>query len=107
MARVDPSDVKKILDTDLSDSIIEAYIFGASATVDKVLNNSGLTSVHLKEIERFLTAHMIAATREQQPAKEGAGGAEISYQGITGEGLQSTHYGQTVLWLYTTKKLSD
>lgn len=105
MARVGPNDIKAILDTDLTDSQIEAFIFGATEFVDKILTGSGLNTVLLKEIERFLTAHLIAATREQQPIKEGAGGASITYQGVTGEGLKSTFYGQHVLLLDTTNKI--
>jgi hypothetical protein len=60
----------------------------------------------LKEIERWFTAHLIAATRDQQPQAEKDGGASITYQGKTGMGLNSTYYGQTVKTLDTTGALA-
>jgi len=104
--RTTATEVKQILDTDLSDTIVDAYILGASAVVDEVLGSDTTISSTLKEeIERWLAAHMIAATREQQASEEGAGGAKIKYQGVTGKGLEATMYGQQVLAMDTTGKM--
>lgn len=101
--RTTPEKVKEILDTDLTDDVVEAFILGASHTIDRVFSgNTTLSAEHLAEIERWLTAHLIAATREQQIAKAGVGGASVTYQGVTGKGLESTMYGQQVLALDTT-----
>ena len=106
MALVTATEVKEILDTDLTDTIIDAFILAADSTVDEVLGNDTTLSAALKkEIERWLCAHFIAATREQQLQKGGAGGASVTYQGVTGKGLESTFYGQQVMMMDTTGKM--
>lgn len=100
-ARTTIAEVKDILDdTELTDSVITAYITSASTMVDTVLGTG--TSDILKEIERWLAAHMISSTRERMALKEGAGGASITYTGTFGESLNGTSYGQMVLALDTT-----
>ena len=86
----------------LTDSEIQAYITDANVLVNELLPNSGLSSGLLKSIEKWLTAHMIASTRMRMAAREGAGGASITYTGVYGEGLKSTPYGQHVVALDTT-----
>jgi hypothetical protein len=65
------------------------------------------TSDNLKEIERWLTAHMISISRERQTLKEEAGTVSVTYAGSFGEGLKATSYGQTVLALDTTGKMAS
>jgi len=96
------SDVKAILDTSLSDADIQAYITGSTALVTSVLGSSSLSDDLIMEITRWLTAHMIASTREQQLSSAGAGSAKAVFQGVTGMGLDSTLYGQQVKILDTT-----
>lgn len=107
MARTTAAEVKQILDTDLSDAIVDAYIVGANAMVTDALSSSGLSDTLLEEIERWLSAHMIASTRERMAEKEGAGGASITYTGKYGEQLASTPYGQQVLILDTTGTMAS
>lgn len=102
--RVTASEVKEIMDTTLSDVIVGAYITSANTLVNSVLG-TGATDL-LKEIERWLTAHMIAVTRERQAQKEGAGGAYIEYTGKYGQDLSSTSYGQMAMALDTTGALA-
>jgi hypothetical protein len=97
--RVSFLDVKQIISTDLDVLEIKAYIAAANAFVDGNLLGKGLSDVQLKEIERWMTAHLIASTREQQAKSESAGGASITYQGVTGTGLNSTFYGQQAVVL--------
>jgi len=98
--RVTAAEVLEIMDdVTLSDPIVEAYIVGANTLVSDVLSTQGLSATTLKEIERWLSAHMIASTRERQATEEGAGGAYIKYAGSFGEQLKSTPYGQMVLTL--------
>jgi hypothetical protein len=105
--RTSAEKVKQIIDTDLSDDIIDAYILAANYTITEVLgSDTELSSDHKTELERWLTAHLISATRERQAKEEGAGGAYIKYEGITGEGLKATMYGQQVLAMDTTGKLA-
>jgi hypothetical protein len=105
-ARVTAAEVKKILDDcTLTDAIINAFIAGATELVTQALGSSSLGANLLKEIERWLTAHLIATTPvgdQRTVTDEGAGGAYTKYAGTFGEGLHSTSYGQTVLALDTT-----
>ena len=99
--RVTATEVKQIMDDiDLSTTIIDVYIKSANTFVNTVLGD-GTTDI-LKEIERWLTAHMIASTRERMALKETAGTASVTYTGVYGEALKSTSYGQMVLTLDTT-----
>lgn len=101
--RTTPTSVRTIMDdTELSDSVIYEYIGDANAMVNELLSNSGLSATLLTSIEKWLTAHMIVSTRERVAAREGAGGASITYTGVWGEGLKSTPYGQHVLALDST-----
>ena len=110
-SRVTPAEVKEILDTSLTDSAITAFIDAASVTVTDLLGEnsaaSDLSNAQLKEVERWLTAHLIASTRERQVAKENAGQAGVTYDGRTGLGLDSTLYGQQVKLLDTTGTLAN
>ena len=99
--RVTEAEVKSIMDeVTVTDLDIATYIIGANALVNSVLG-TGTTDI-LKEIERWLTAHLMACTRERMAKKEGAGGAVIEYTGEGGQGLSSTSYGQVVKMLDTT-----
>jgi hypothetical protein len=104
--RVTATEVKEILDdTTLLDAQVNPYITSANIMVNEVIG-TGTTDI-LKEIERWLTAHMITVTRERQASREEAGGARIDYVGAFGEGLKSTSYGQMVLALDTTNAFAS
>ena len=105
--RVSADEVKEILDTTLTDSAIEAFIGAANLTVTKILGDEDLTDDELKEIERWLTAHLIACTRERQIMKEAVGQASVTYAGVTKTGLDATLYGQQVKLLDTTGLLAQ
>lgn len=105
-ARIVESDVSAILeDTELTDPQIAPYIISANTLVNQVLG-TGTTDI-LKEIERWLAAHMIASTRERQAEREEAGTAKVKYAGTYGEALHATSYGQMVLALDTTGKMAN
>lgn len=105
--RIDPDGVKEIIDTDLTDPRIQAFIDGANQIVTKVLGSEGLTEALLKEIERWLSAHYIAATFERQAIHEVAGPAEQKFSDVFKSGLDSTTYGQTAKSLDPTGGLSN
>lgn len=106
MARVTATEVKDIIDTSLSDTQVGAYIDSVTVMVDNLFSGVTITTELIKEIERWLTAHAIATTRERQAKEEGAGGAYIKYAGyMSGEGLKSTSYGQMALSMDTTNTL--
>lgn len=97
--------VKIIIETELTDPVIEGYIGSASAFVDSALLGAGLTETTLTEIERWLTAHMIASTKERIAKREEAGGAKIEYAGEFGTGFSSTSFGQMAVILDTSGTL--
>jgi hypothetical protein len=109
MGRVTATEVKAILDnTTLTDASIDAFIVGANLMVTNTLESLGVLDADtLKEIERWLTAHMISSTIERMSASEGAGGATIKYTGEWGKNLTSTSYGQMVLTLDTTGTMAS
>ena len=101
--RVNADEVKEIIDTSLSDPVIEAFISAANPTVTELLGSiTSLSAVQLKEIERWFTAHLIACTRERQIDKETTGQAGATYSGQTEMGLDATMYGQQVKVLDTS-----
>lgn len=107
MARVTATEVKEIISTSLSDSIVETFIDAANTVVSEIIgSDTTLSTTQKKEIERWLSAHLLACAREQQPQSEKDGDASITYQGKTGMGLDSTYYGQTVKIIDTTGKLA-
>lgn len=106
--RITTDELKEIISTDLGDSVLEAFILAANLTVTEWLGSSTvLSSDQLKEIERWLSAHLLACTREQQAQSEDAGQASITYQGKTGMGLDATFYGQQVKLLDSTGILAQ
>lgn len=99
--------VKDILDdTELDDDIIESFINSANIFVTASLSGKGLSDALLAEIERWLSAHMVASTRERTASKEAAGTASIEYSGKWGERLLSTSYGQTAVMMDTSGTLA-
>jgi len=103
MSRVTTEEVKEIIDTDLGNPVIDVFITGANQIVTSKLTDSGMSSAKLKEIERWLSAHMIANTKNRMTVKEKLGEASVEYiVGKYGSGLSSTPYGQTVLLLDTS-----
>lgn len=108
MARVTPAEVIEILpaNTALTASSIVPFITSANVFVTDVLTDL-LTDETLKEIERWLSAHMATVVRERLSKEAGAGGAYIKYAGEWKDELSSTQYGQMVLMLDTTNKLRN
>ncbi|KKL57637.1 hypothetical protein LCGC14_2233380, partial [marine sediment metagenome] len=84
----------------LLDAAIDAYIAVANPMVTNTVT-CGLSASVLKEIERWLTAHLISITKDRMTTEEKLGEATVKYSGRFGEGLKSTSYGQTVLMLDT------
>ena len=104
--RVTVDEVKTIIDTTLTATIITGYIKSANAFVTASLGTVLTDAIVLKEIERWMSAHMIAATKERQSKKEAAGGASIEYVGYWSTGLNGTSYGQMAIAIDTSRTLS-
>ena len=105
--RVTPAEVKEIMDNcTTSDSIVNTFITGASAVIDKVFSgDTTMSDAMLKEIERWFTAHMIASTLSRTTSDEKLGDAQVTYTGKWAMGLDSTPYGQMCLTLDISGKL--
>jgi len=108
MARVTADDVKLIMDNcTLEDTKVDAYITAAAELVDQVFASDAIiTDTLLTEIEKWLTAHMIASSSMRTASVERIGQAEIRYTGVWGKMLESTPYGQMVLTLDITGKMA-
>lgn len=99
-ARVTATEVRVVITTSLLDADIDAYVALANSMVTNTVT-CGLAASVLKEIERWLTAHLIGITKERQTTKEKLGEAAVEYAGTFGEGLKQTSWGQMVLQLDT------
>lgn len=105
-ARSTPDSVKDIIDTNLTDGQISAFINTAYQLVTQKLSSSGLGDDLLTEIETYLAAHLLSL-RDQRVERESiAGEYSATYQGKTGMGLEATLYGQQVLLLDTTGSMA-
>lgn len=105
MAQVTIDEVKEVFETDLTDAQMNAFITAANLMVTDQLNGVHSAGL-LKEIERYLAAHL-AASRDQRIAREQHVDSSWTYQGQYGLGLQSTDYGQHVLMLDTSGTLTN
>lgn len=106
--RVTADDVKEIITTTVSDSDIGAYILAADVMIDTYLaNETGMSADLLKEIERWLAAHLLSMGKQPQERNVRVGEAEFRIGAQFGKGLEATTYGQVVLQLDTSTKLSN
>lgn len=106
MARVTATEVKEIMEScTTANTIVEAMIDAATDVITGVFSGAGLTDARLKEIERWLVAHMLSATVFRTTSEEKIGDASAKFTGKWGEGLSSTPYGQMVLILDTTGRM--
>jgi len=101
--RVTEAEVKEIFDTDIT---LTPFITAASQIVDTKLLNKGLTDEQLKEIERWLSAHL-AANSDMRADRQEMGDSRVEYNRKYGLGLDSTMYGQQVKVLDTTGIMSN
>ena len=101
--------IKNILETALDDEVIESFIEGAQVFLAEALTSEGkkLSNELRTQVEMWLTAHMIAISREkdQTAIDMGAGGAYIKYSDEFGQGLLQTSYGQMAIVLDVTRTL--
>jgi hypothetical protein len=104
--RVTSAEVLAIL-TSTSFSDIDAFITAANLTVtDRLGDDENLSDDQLKEIERWLAAHFVCVA-DPRLKSEGTDGATAAYEkGNLGKSLEFTSYGQQVLLLDTSGKMS-
>ena len=108
MARVTATEVKEIISTNVSDSDVGACIAAATLIIDNNLANQDMGASLLKEIERWLAAHLLAMSRDPRERNIRVGEAEVRFQSDDfGKGLEATTYGQVVLSMDTSGKLKN
>ena len=95
--------VRYVIQTALEDDEIDALIMQSNLIVTRIVGSEGLASDVLKDMETWLTAHLIAIGKERQPQSEKVGDIWITFQKQDTKGfLESTTYGQMVLFLDST-----
>ena len=103
--RVTATEVKEIMDNcTTTDPIVNVFIGAANEVVNTIM---GTSLTDYKEIERWLTAHMLASTLARTTSDEKIGDASVKYTGQWGKNLDSTPYGQMVKTLDTTGKMGN
>lgn len=105
--RVRDIEVKEIIDTDWSP--LYPFIVAANMFVNEVLSSAGYGEAYLKEIERWVAAHLICIADPRLKSKR-IGDAEEQYNvpWVRPEslGLHTTYYGRTAIMLDTSGILS-
>jgi hypothetical protein len=104
--RASEEEVKQIIQTALTEEEISPFLLAANTLVTAVLSDEGYGTVLLKEIERWLAAHLVAI-RDPQVKSETIGAVQASYHGQSGLGLNFTPYGQQVMLLDHHGKLAE
>lgn len=105
-ARITVEELLDIIDTDLEESQINAFINTANNLVTAKLEDSGLDSTMLHDIELWLSAHFVCMRDMRAKSEDIAGEYRVTYQGETKTGLDATLYGQQALLLDYTGTLA-
>lgn len=96
MIRVTATEVKEVIETNLSDDACLPFIMSANILVTAHCTG---TAEEKKEIERWLAAHFLAL-RDKEMQSESVGGASYTRKSmVKGPGLESTEWGQHALLL--------
>lgn len=106
MARTTVGNVKEIIATSATDDQVKEMIKTANLMVNQHLLNQNLTANLLADIEKWLTAHLLAMTIDRQPSRIEIGGDTSEQYPKLGEGLKMTTYGQMVCSLDPTNRLA-
>lgn len=99
MARTNVTTVRIIINSALGDTDINSVIEQANRIVTRQLGDTDLVAAVLTDIETWLTAHIIAITKERQMQIEKVGDVVLEYNANPGQFLESTTYGQMALML--------
>lgn len=98
---LDADAVREIIDTDLTDAQLHAFVNMAYYLSRPVAGNLGSCGGSAAECQiiLLLAAHLVTL-REGSPKSESVGGEwSITYRGTDGKGLESSLYGQNALAL--------
>ncbi len=109
MARVTSDEVKEIINSALTNLI--PFIAAANTLVTDELSGLGLSATRLKEIERWLAAHLVAVSRDRslgQVVEKEIGKTREKYMSFpSGLAINSSSYGQQAALLDTTGTLAN
>ena len=100
MSRVTPEEVKAIIDTDLSDAVVQIWIDAANTIITANAECIGGDEALLTQVELFLSAHnigMLDPNVRNQIKKEGPDGFQTEFMqsaNVSDELINSTVYGQ-------------
>jgi hypothetical protein len=104
-ARVNPGDVRDIIDTELTDSQVNAHINTGHLVAGRI---TGLAEATMKMIELWLSAHFVAISDPELKSESVGGEWSVSYNVKTpGEGLEATRFGQQAIELDTSGTLVE
>ena len=106
MARTTVGNVKEVITTNATDKQVDEIIKTANLLVNTHLSDQGLSANLLADIEKWLTAHLLALTFDRQAEQKKVGDASEKYAAL-GQGLKSTTYGQIVISLDSSGMLSN
>ena len=106
MPRATEAEVLQIIDTTLTSEEVTPFLSAANLLVSSICVDVGYSDDLLEEVERWLTAHLIAV-RDPRVSKEKIGDANVEYHGRSGLGLDHTPYGQQVKILEYQGKLAE
>jgi hypothetical protein len=96
MAEIIASDITAIMDVDVTIADLSPFITAAAQITDEWCGT--LTDAQLKEVQRWLAAHLVAI-RDMRPASEKAGSVSVNYQYKLGMNFACTMYGQQAMML--------
>lgn len=106
--RTNALEVQEILTTSIGEGPITTFIGVANRMVTAILGeDTTLSTAQLRDIECWLTAHLIASVKERMPENEKVSEASIKYLGQFTQGLDSTPYGQMVRAIDITGKMDQ
>jgi len=107
--RTTSAEVLQILDgCTVTGTVVDVFIGVASRVLDSVFSSdTSMTTAQLKDIETWLSAHMIASTLWRQTSAEEVDGASVKYTGYWSKDLESTSYGQMVKVIDTSGKMAN
>lgn len=91
MALVTDAEVKAILSTTIDTT---AFIDTADVLVNDALATAGYSADLLKKIELYLAAHFACLMDPREKSVQA--GASVTFEGLTGKGLDWSRYGQVV-----------
>lgn len=106
MARVTASEVKELVDTELSDSVVDSWIDVANELTTDIQNAGNVSSSRLDNIEKLLAGHFLR-TQDKDVASESVKDARFDFTGSFGKYLEQTRYGQQAKVLDPTGTLAQ